>query len=125
MMMSMKIDVVATKCKKVSRLRRLSKKPITAKFVLNSIFEENNNKNQNNDSRAVDKSGNGLFSESTKEHTMRKSSSCSNVQNYWNNPNDLVNRLRLLISSSYAGHSGHNNEVISILKELREHDYIV
>lgn len=39
---------------------------------------------------------------------------------YWDNPNELVDRLRLLVSSSSAGHTGHNNEIISILEELRE-----
>lgn len=39
---------------------------------------------------------------------------------YWDDPNELVNRLRLLIASQSAGHSGHTNEIISIIEELRE-----
>lgn len=39
---------------------------------------------------------------------------------YWDNPNELVERLKLLVSSSSAGHTGHNNEIISIIEELRE-----
>lgn len=39
---------------------------------------------------------------------------------YWDDPNELVNRLRLLISSKTAGHTGHENEIISIIEELRE-----
>lgn len=39
---------------------------------------------------------------------------------YWDDPNELVDRLRLLIASSSAGHTGHNNEIISIIEELRE-----
>lgn len=43
---------------------------------------------------------------------------------YWDNPNELVDRLRLLVSSSSAGHTGHNNEIISIIEELREANII-
>lgn len=39
---------------------------------------------------------------------------------YWDDPNELVERLRLLISSQAAGHSGHNNEIIELIGELRE-----
>lgn len=39
---------------------------------------------------------------------------------YWDDPNELVNRLRLLMSSKSAGHTGHENEIISIIEELRE-----
>lgn len=39
---------------------------------------------------------------------------------YWDDPNELIDRLRLLVSSSSAGHTGHNNEIISIIEELRE-----
>lgn len=44
---------------------------------------------------------------------------------YWDNPNELVNRLRLLVASQAAGHTGHNNEVISIIEELREAKFIM
>lgn len=43
---------------------------------------------------------------------------------YWDDPNELVDRLRLLISSSLAGHSNHNNEIMSIIEELREANII-
>jgi hypothetical protein len=39
---------------------------------------------------------------------------------YWDDPNELVERLRLLVASQTAGHSGHNNEIVSIVEELRE-----
>lgn len=38
----------------------------------------------------------------------------------WNDVNELVDRLRLLVASRAAGHSGHDNEILSILEELRE-----
>lgn len=43
---------------------------------------------------------------------------------YWNKPKELVNRLRLLWSSKMAGHSGHDNEIMSIIEELREEGLI-
>ena len=39
---------------------------------------------------------------------------------YVNDFNELVDRLRLLIASESAGDTGHNNEIISIIEELRE-----
>jgi hypothetical protein len=44
---------------------------------------------------------------------------------YWDDPNELVDRLRLLIASRDAGHSGHENEILSIIEELREAGYII
>lgn len=43
---------------------------------------------------------------------------------YWDDPNELVDRLRLLVSSKAAGHSGHNKEIMSIVEELRESNII-
>ena len=39
---------------------------------------------------------------------------------YWNDPNELVDRLRLLLASKAAGNTGVSNEIISIFEELRE-----
>lgn len=39
---------------------------------------------------------------------------------HWDDANELVDRLRLLIASKRAGHSGHNNEIIAIVEELKE-----
>lgn len=44
---------------------------------------------------------------------------------YWDNPNELVNRLRLLIASHQAGHNNHSNEITSILEELKEAKIII
>jgi hypothetical protein len=43
---------------------------------------------------------------------------------YWDNANELVARLRLLMASQMAGNNSHNNEIYSILEELREHKII-
>ncbi|KAI8123498.1 hypothetical protein CVS40_5822 [Lucilia cuprina] len=43
---------------------------------------------------------------------------------YWDDPNELVNRLRLLTSSSSVGHNNHKNEIISIIEELKEANII-
>ncbi|KAK9712299.1 hypothetical protein QE152_g24959 [Popillia japonica] len=39
---------------------------------------------------------------------------------YWDNINELVDRLRLLIASEQAGNTSHNNEIVSIIEELKE-----
>lgn len=39
---------------------------------------------------------------------------------YWNNANELCERLQLLIASRDAGHTGHENEILSIIEELHE-----
>lgn len=39
---------------------------------------------------------------------------------YWNDPNELVERLKLLVASKDAGNTGLDNEIISIIEELRE-----
>lgn len=45
---------------------------------------------------------------------------------YWNNVNELVDRLRLLYASKQAGNTSlsHNNEILSIIEELREEKVI-
>lgn len=39
---------------------------------------------------------------------------------YWDDPNELVNRLRLLVLSKQAGNTGVDNEIDSIIEELKE-----
>ena len=43
---------------------------------------------------------------------------------YWDDPNELVDRLRLLIAERRAGNNNHDNEIQSILEELREAEII-
>jgi len=39
---------------------------------------------------------------------------------YWNDPNELVERLQLLLASQAAGNTGLSNEILSIYEELYE-----
>jgi hypothetical protein len=39
---------------------------------------------------------------------------------YWDDPNELVDRLKLLVASQTAGHTGHTNEIVSLIEELQE-----
>lgn len=41
---------------------------------------------------------------------------------YWNDPNELVDRLRTLMASQEAGNTAHANEINSIIEELVELD---
>lgn len=43
---------------------------------------------------------------------------------YWNNANELVDRLKLLIASQNVGNNSHNNEITSIIEELKEENII-
>ena len=43
---------------------------------------------------------------------------------YWDDPNELVNRLHLLTAERSAGNPSHVNEIHSIIEELREAGYI-
>lgn len=39
---------------------------------------------------------------------------------YWNDVNEIVDRLRLLVASQAAGNNAHVNEITSIIEELKE-----
>lgn len=39
---------------------------------------------------------------------------------HWDDPNELVDRLKLLVASKNAGNNAHENEIISIIEELKE-----
>lgn len=44
---------------------------------------------------------------------------------YFNDINELVTRLRLILASKAAGNNSHNNEFVSIIEELKEADLII
>jgi len=44
---------------------------------------------------------------------------------HWDDPTALVDRLRSLDASQRAGHNAHDNEILSILEELREAGLII
>lgn len=67
------------------------------------------------------KRGNGMIPTNAMQHSNNEYISYT----YWDDPNELVNRLRLLVASKSAGHSGHTNEIMSIIEELREAGIIV
>lgn len=43
---------------------------------------------------------------------------------YWDDPNELVERLMLLLAAKEARNNSTNNEIITIEEELREAKYI-
>lgn len=47
------------------------------------------------------------------------------VYEYYDDPNELCDRLKLLVSSQIAGNSNHNQEINSILEELHERNIIL
>jgi len=44
---------------------------------------------------------------------------------HWDDSNELVDRLRLLEASRQASHNAHDNEMLSIIEELREAGIII
>jgi len=38
---------------------------------------------------------------------------------HWDDPNELMDHLRLLEASRQAGHNAHDNEMLSIIEEFR------
>ena len=44
---------------------------------------------------------------------------------YWDDPNKLVDRLRLLMAEKQAANEAQTNEIFSIVSELREAGYIL
>ena len=69
------------------------------------------------------KSGEGLLQQQQQHKKEVSNNKIDYV--YWNDPNELVNRLRLLILSRDAGNTGVHNEIESILEELRESGIII
>lgn len=47
------------------------------------------------------------------------------VYQYWDNPNELCDRLKLLLASKTAENSNHEQEINSIIEELRERNIIM
>lgn len=43
---------------------------------------------------------------------------------YFNTIDELIERLEILMRETEAGHSGHRNEILSILEELHEQKVI-
>lgn len=39
---------------------------------------------------------------------------------FWDDPNELIERLKLLLASQSAGNTNHDNEILSIIEELKE-----
>lgn len=67
------------------------------------------------------KSGKGLFM----PHTMTLHEGNKIDYVHWDDPNELVDRLRLLNASRQAGNNAHDNEIMSIIEELREAGIII
>ena len=66
-------------------------------------------------SKVLDQTGSGLYKDVIRNTQLV----------YYDDPNELVTRLNLLMSSQNAGNTGVNNEIISILEELRERKLIM
>lgn len=71
-----------------------------------------------------------LFSSETKLKTGGYIPICKKYKSdtdyvYWDDPNELIERLKLLIASQSAGNTNHDNEILSIIEELKESGIIL
>lgn len=118
----------------VNGLVRRSKSSVKYNEIISDLFPERRS-NRLIDSQQKSKQGKnyervrgkGVKCQIKKPQTVYKTFNRSGVYDYkyWDNPNELVDRLRLLVSSQTAGHTGHNNEIIAIIEELQEAKIIV
>lgn len=98
-------------------------KVVTEKDVqnYNNILENSNAKRRHYSSK---KQKQGLVTQKYKKYVAGKALKdfvhAKPNYKYWDDPNELVDRYRLLHASKAAGHNFHNNEQIAILEELRE-----
>lgn len=72
--------------------------------------------------KGILKEGHGLRKRKLPRHMLVNNSPIQFT--YWDDPNELVERLKLLIAERNAGNSSHENEILSILEELREANII-
>lgn len=100
-------------------------KSILMKTIPDKLLNSSQNKSRNSRSIKYNKIIKRLMEESTMKTFGSGMSTHSPVFEYYNNPNELVNRLRLLIASTHAGHNNHNNEITSLVEELREEGVIL
>lgn len=69
--------------------------------------------------------GNLNFFKTTKKNASMVVGNGSIEYVHWDDPNELVERLRLLFASQRAGNTSHDNEITSIISELREEGIII
>lgn len=94
-----------------SNPKRVSGKDNKYETIISKLFEESR-VNTTSPKGSPRTSGSGLY---------RKYRGNSKIQLvYYDDPNELVDRLRLLLASRQTGSSAHRNELISLLEELRE-----
>ena len=61
-----------------------------------------------------------LFGRGLPQFMISKADETSFDYKYWDDPNELVDRLKLLMAERSAGNNNHDSEILSIIEELRE-----
>lgn len=81
-------------------------------------FEKSDNRNEETPlNEALDRST--TFRHLSKTECKPLVNKYSHYSTFWRNPNDLVNRLRLLIMSRDSGNNSHTQEIEEIIQELK------
>lgn len=101
----------AHKCTRFNRLK------CSKSFKYNEVIKKMFQSHPIGASITEDKNKIKTFADEVKN--MRPSANNSDTV-YFDDPNEIVDRLRLLIASREAGNNGHTNEILSIIEELKE-----
>lgn len=99
-----------------------SNKGYKYKQIIGPLFKDQNESSKSPKVERKDTvAGTGMLKKSIyKKYFVQPNKPSQTNYKYWDDPNELVDRLRLLIASKQAGNTGHDNEIISILEELKE-----
>lgn len=110
---------------KNSLMRNMDETQSSMKLSLPYYISEDDDDDDNNDNSVHINSGYGF--KLPTQMTLINNSDCrrKTQYTYWDDPNELVERLYLLHCSKEAGNTGLDNEIISIVEELREAGYII
>lgn len=75
-------------------------------------------------SRSMEKKNSRIEGEGLPKFMIAKTKESQVDYKFWDDPNELVNRLRLLVAERSAGNNNHENEILSIIEELREAQFV-
>lgn len=115
------IEIIDKSTNSILKDNKFGNEDVILTDILSNEFKKQLSKNQNNKvSRTSKRKGKGLQT----DYMIVNENNQVPEFTYWDDPNELVERLRLLVSSKSAGHSAHNNEILSIIEELREANII-
>lgn len=102
------------------KYKKLVEPLLTYEYNTKSDLESESDDNDAGD----EKEANDLQSNKEGQGLLMEVSSNKTDHIYWDDPNELIDRLKLLLASQTAGNTGLRNEINSIIEELQEANII-